>query len=143
MDSAQDSKHLKIPVFFLGTFIGLVLAALVFLLIIFFSGLKSSSFQPDSKKSVFRLNISSPTNHLATSQKEIQISGNTGKNTVITINTDLENKILETNSSNFSTKILLKEGRNFISVSAHDRETGESQTVVREILYLEEELTNL
>ena len=43
----------------------------------------------------------------------------------------------------FSTKVDLLEGKNLINITAFDPQTGESQTTTREILYLDEDLSNL
>ena len=143
MDIKESTPHLKIPVFLVSSFVGLLLFGLIFLLITFYLGARRTGNNLETNTKILTLSISSPRENLAVSQKEIQLVGQTGKDSVVTVSTDSETKTLETKNALFSTKLSLREGLNIIQVVAFDLQTGESQTTNRQILYLENELTNL
>ena len=142
MEKQEIKNYLKTPVFFVGILAGLVIAGLIFILITTSLGGKSSTVT-ESKSISFMLSVSSPTENLAVSQNKIKIQGFTGNDAIVTVDSGTETKTLETNSTQFSTEITLKEGKNVINIVAFDPKTGESQTTIREVLYLEEDLTNL
>lgn len=142
MEQTDSERHLRIPVFFVGIFAGLSIAAVVFLLLTGFFVAKPSSDKTANAKA-FQLALTSPYDNLATSQKLVKIEGLTGSEAVVSVVTASETKTLETQNAKFSLEVGLKEGKNIINITAFDLKTGESQSVSREVLYLQEELTNL
>ena len=142
MEKQEIKNYLKMPAFFVSISAGLISALLVFILVTIFLGGQPSTVTENKPRS-FNLSVSSPGENLAVGQKQIKIQGSTGIDTIVTVNSGTEAKTLETNNTQFSTEITLKEGRNVIDIVAFDPKTGESQTTSREVLYLEEDLTNL
>src|SRR3990167_4609093 len=110
MDIKESTPHLKIPVFLVSSFVGLLLFGLIFLLITFYLGARRTGNNLETNTKILTLSISSPRENLAVSQKEIQLVGQTGKDSVVTVSTDSETKTLETKNALFSTKLSLREG---------------------------------
>lgn len=92
---------------------------------------------------ILTLEVTSPGNSTAVSQKTITVSGSSGVSSIVTINSPLKQTIVEAKDGNFSTQVELTEGKNVIEVVAFDPSTGESQTQKRDVLYLAEELKDL
>ncbi len=142
MDNEETTRKFTLPKLFLGLLLGFATVGIFILLITFYLNARSTN-DFSIKPKVFELSISSPKENIAVSQKEIQVTGRTGKDSVVTISSDSETKTIETRNSLFSTKLTLREGLNVIRFSAFDIKTGESQVTNRQILYLESELINL
>lgn len=143
MENQKIIRYPKIPVLFVGIFTGFILAGLIFVLINFYLNARSAGSNSKINTKNLTLSVTSPDKNQATAQKEVQVSGSTGKESIVTVSTATETKILETKSALFSSKLSLREGVNVIQIVAFDPNTGESETTNRQILYLENELTDL
>lgn len=140
MDNDTEFKNSKIPTFFLGVVVGLMVA--LFLLILF-NLFFNSKPQPTETTKVLKLDIAQPADNIATSKKTFTLEGSTGIKSIVTLTSGNQSKIVEPVGNRFSATIDLKEGKNVITIGAFDPKTGESQTETKEILMLEEDLTNL
>lgn len=141
MDTAPESLKDKYSKILLGFVVGIVITLLVFLAAnLFFHSNKTSTSQAEK---ILNLTLTSPNVNLATSEKTVTVSGNTGIESVVTISCGKQSKIVEANGSYFSTNLDLTEGKNVVTITAFDPNTGNSQQTSREILYLNEDLTNL
>ena len=121
---------------------GIVLGTIVCVAFFFFIVSDKKDTQ-QIKTQTLNLVISSLAENLASDKKTLAISGTTDIDSVVTINSSQTNTIVQTNNGKFSTKIDLVEGKNVLSITAFDPKTGASQIETREILYLDEDLTNL
>lgn len=132
----QNSKFLH---FFFGILIGVVLSLAFYFIFL------NSEHKNKSKLEVntLSLQISDPVKNLATSSKTITLSGTTTVKSLVTINYPQKNFVIESNDGKFTTTIDLIEGKNQINVTAYDPQTGQAQTESREILYLDEDISNL
>jgi len=133
---------------FFGLFAGILMGFMVSALILFFSNTytlpkakTANSKIADTESSL--LTISSPKDNLAVGLNTIQIKGKTKKGSLITITTTNEIQTLLADNSTFSAKLVLQEGLNKITINAFDLKTGENEVEVREVLYLEKELSEL
>lgn len=123
--------------------LGFILGVSVCLFFFRFIVSDQKSTEEIQKPSVLTLSLTEPTQSVATNIKTLNISGNTAIPSVVTINSPQKNLIIESTDGKFSTKIDLVEGKNTINITAFNKITGESQTLSRDILYLDEFLTNI
>lgn len=125
-----------------GFFVGIVFTlVLLFILNIVFNSNKSAT-KPTEK--ILKLELNSPNENLATSGKKVIFSGNTGIQSIVTISSGKQSRIVETTkANNFSTSLDLTEGKNVVTITAFNPKNGESQVTTRDILIIEEDLTNL
>lgn len=140
MDDNIESKNSKISTLLLGFVAGLIT---VLFLPVVFNLLFNNKPQPAKSTKILKLEIAKPADNIATSEKTFTFSGSTGIKSIVTITSGNQAKIIETVGNRFSTTINLKEGKNTITIGAFDPKTGESQTITKEILSLDEDLINL
>ena len=136
----NENRPTRIPTLLFGLLIGLLLAGLIWLLVRNSSSNTNSVTPPTATLS---LNLTSPKENLATSENTLTVKGTTGIDSVVTIIGPTETKILQTDGHNFSTIIHLTEGANLIDVTVYNPTTGDSRHTSREVLYLNEALSNL
>ena len=141
MDTEIDTQKSKISKIILGFGLGIIFSLFTFLVINIVSNLsKTKTITP---KQTLTLEVTSPETNLATSDKTITISGSTKVKSIVTLSTGKQSKIVETSGNYFSGSLELTQGKNIITVVAFDSSTGESKTTTKEILYLDQDLTNL
>lgn len=135
-----DRTHSKIPIIILGIVLGIALTlGILFAKNYFFDRNKKATTQAK----ILTLKIDQPNKNLATANKTITISGSTEIASVVSINSGSQTKIIDTPKTTFSQTLDLSEGKNIIQITAYDPITGGSQTETREVLYLNEDLSNL
>lgn len=96
-----------------------------------------------TESNILALVLTEPLKSLTTNSKTLTISGTTTIASVIIINSPLKNLVLESSDGKFSTKLDLVEGKNTINITAFNKNTGEGQTLLRDVLFLDEDLTNI
>ncbi len=140
MDETDNKTSRKTVLIFISvSLIILLAAALIFLSIRFVSSGKKSS----SDNSKITLELKSPPDSFATNQPTLKISGSTGKASVVTVANESTQKIIQAENGKFSTDVALIEGKNTINIVAFDPTSGQSKTINREVLYLNEDLSGL
>lgn len=138
MNSAQTTALGKIVFLFFGLLIGLALALLFFF---FFFRDKSQS---DSDTVVtLSLSLSEPDDLVTTTSKILTIKGSTTTGNIVTLNSPAKSTVIQANNGQFSTSLDLVEGKNIINITSFNPTTGDSRTLQRQILYLDEDLSHL
>jgi hypothetical protein len=135
MDSANNPKASKIIFLFIGLLLGsLVVTGLFFIM-------QKDKTNTTSKESTNRLEINSPVDNLATSQKSVEVSGTTTPNSTITVNSGQKSIAIYSSDGKFSTTLDLVEGQNTINISSFTE--AETKSLSRSVLYLDQDLDNL
>jgi len=129
----------RLPFLFVGLLIGLFLATFFWVLV----KDDGTSEKGSEKPNVLSLNINTPTENLATSQKTLTVAGSTGIKSVVTVTGPSETKIIDASSETFSTTLELTEGKNIIDIVVYDPKSGSSVHETREVLFLNEDLSSL
>ena|SRR3990167_1341584 len=138
METASEPLSSKIIYVLLGLAIGAILSFTFVFFFVLDKEKDTSTNQP-----ILSLILTNPEPDLATSNKTITVAGTTKVKSLVTVNSSQKSTIIEAKEGTFSTKVDLLEGKNLINITAFDPQTGESQTTTREILYLDEDLSNL
>ncbi len=141
MDTETQTSKFNLKKLIVGLVLVLAAILIIFLIYRFTFNNKEVGLTPTVK--TLQLNLTSPKENFATSEKSLTIAGNTAVKGVVTISSGKQAKIVETSGNSFSTNLDLVEGKNTITIVAFDPATGESQTTTKQILYLNEDLTNL
>lgn len=134
----QTTRLNKIVPLLLGILIALVVIALVFMV-------REYKVRRDLEKTQTNssLEISTPENFTATNQSKIKLAGQAKGRSYITINSNKKQLILDSQNGEFSTDLELSEGKNTISITAYNPDTGQAQTATKEVLYINEDLNSL
>ncbi len=145
MDTEQESLKNKFSKILLGFIVGVASTLLLLLLLILLivNVTSNSKKQTITSENILKLNLTYPDENLATSDKTVTISGSTGITSIVTISCGKQSKIVAANGGHFSASLDLNEGKNVVTITAFDPNTGDSQQTSREVLYLNEDLTNL
>lgn len=142
MDTYPEEKHhSQLTVLLL-----IVLILIIFLICFWFvqnNFFQSKKLNQTTPSNIFSLTIFTPPDQIATSNPNLEISGSTGVSSVVTVQIGSSSQIIRASSGSFSTKVTLSEGKNTISIVAFNPKDGESQTQVRSVLYLNEDLSSL
>lgn len=136
-----EPKKFNLGQIIIGIVLGLVLAFVFSFIFNFFENPNKVS-QTKTQK-LLNLVINSPSDDTATSDKTVTVAGTTGINSVVTVSSGTQSKIVSTSGDTFSAKLDLTEGKNTVTVVAYNADTAESQTKTIDILYLNEDLTSL
>lgn len=134
----EESHPTKLPILIVGVVLGILLSAtLLFVKIIFFDSPK----QPATNITpALKLDLDSPRENLATSSKTLKISGSTGIKSIVTVSLGTQQKVVNADSRTFTVNFDLSVGKNSLTVTAFDPQTGNTSTLSRTILYLAEGL---
>ncbi|HSX57761.1 MAG TPA: hypothetical protein VLE47_00625 [Candidatus Saccharimonadales bacterium] len=138
MENQDNPKNHKILLILLALVVIICLSAAIYAVTLF---LAFNSPKTSNKKE-FLLKVTSPESKIATSKKTVTIKGTSQTQGYITITSSQSQKIIKTENGDFSAEISLTEGSNVINITAFTK-AGTSQSLSREVLYLDEDLTNL
>lgn len=138
MFSALSPLFGKFVYIFLGIFFGVLFCAAFFFFVVF-----DKEEDSTKKAEILSLVLTEPSDSLTTDNKTLTLSGKTFGASVVTINSPLKNLVIESNNGNFSAKIDLMEGKNTINVTVFNKSSGVSQTLSRDVLFLDEDLTTI
>jgi len=140
MDTELEHPRTHISKILLGFVLGIIS---IFVLLVVFALFNLNKTKQTPAAKTLKLELSSPSENLATSAKIVSISGTTNIKSIVSVTTGKQAKIVETSGSTFSISLDLSEGKNIITITAFDPTNGDSQQIVRQVLYLSSELTDL
>lgn len=139
MEPRRPKQGGKIFLLILGILVGAIASGLFF----FF---QSKSLTNTNKTIVNNqglvLSVSSPSDGQVVTDKNVEINGSTGKDSLVAVISASDQAIVKTSGGQFSAKLALDSGENQVLVYAVDSKNGESVQTTLNILYLSSDLAS-
>lgn len=133
MDAQKTTRTSPLLLIITGIVIGILVTGALALV---YSGLKNRKSRVNNEAQGLLLSITNPSDGDVVYDKNLSISGTSGKDAVVVVTGAHEDTISETSQGNFSIKVSLNEGENLLNIYAFDTTTGESVQLPIGILYI-------
>ena len=140
MDTQTSPGSPKLLTLVIGIVIGLLIAGGIFLVKSALESKDKESAKTTVETQGIILSVDQPTDGAITSDKNLAVSGSTGKDTTVVVTGGTKDEIVQTQGGKFTVKIELAEGESEIGVYAFDTDSGESAQTIIDALYLKDEL---